>query len=346
MKNNSTMEKTGYGLVMAIGYLGKGVFMLLAFVGKALVALFAPLARAAVQAAAGMLAPKRAASSVVPTASERAPLSVQVPVSTGAVQADAGPDTVIHSRPDFAGCDRIVSLRLDPPVGVINLRVFYAAGVVKRDLIVSEPHLKALMGGRRHSFPDARYERIKGMDEIKDETIALAERLINDLGNRAVKGMKPRKDDFERARQSPAPLQPAQAAQREPVKTVAPPAVVPQPPAPPHAGAVRPAVASRMVSPTITTGFTYEGRLTTVGPQMQHPQGKRPFEVFEATLLLDNGAELSLRGAELERELLAAGCQIGNRVAITPMGKVPVQLADGAEGRKNLYRVANLADRK
>ena len=93
----------------------------------------------------------------------------------------------------------------------------------------------------------------------------------------------------------------------------------------------------------VTTGFTYQGRLTKAGPQIQRPPNKRSFEVFEATIQLDNGAELALRGAELERELLAAGVQLGNRVAITPMGKVPVQLANGEEGKKNLYRVENLA---
>jgi hypothetical protein len=78
------------------------------------------------------------------------------------------------------------------------------------------------------------------------------------------------------------------------------------------------------------------------GFQTRTPKNRPSYEVFEASLQLDNGAELALRGAELERELTANGCAVGERVAITPMGKVPVTLANGSEGQKNLYRARRL----
>lgn len=78
------------------------------------------------------------------------------------------------------------------------------------------------------------------------------------------------------------------------------------------------------------------------GSKRMTPQNRDPYEVFEAVLLLDNGAELPLRGAELEREITTSGCKVGQRLAITPMGKVPVTLASGAEGSKNLYKVQGL----
>jgi hypothetical protein len=67
--------------------------------------------------------------------------------------------------------------------------------------------------------------------------------------------------------------------------------------------------------------------------------------VFTAIIQMDNGAEFPLRGAELERELELADCQLGDRISITPMGKVPVTLTNGGEGKKNLYKVQNLQEK-
>lgn len=261
-----------------------------------------------------------------------------------AEQSGAEPPATIFCD-GFAAADRIVSMRLEPAVGVINLRVFYDAGVVKRDLIIQEPRLKALMGGRRHSFPDVPYVPTVGLDAVKDDAIRDAERLINDLGNQSVKGTKPRKDDFVRARAQPAP-QPQQP-QEQPQPAAPPAEPIPERPTAPvveAGGAARSAPrrqqpAGHLVAPQIKTGFTYVGRLASAGPKRMEPVGRQPFEVFEAVLRLDNGAEMAMRGAELERELTANGGTVGKRVAITPMGKVPVTLSGGAEGLKNLYRV-------
>lgn len=100
--------------------------------------------------------------------------------------------------------------------------------------------------------------------------------------------------------------------------------------------------AVKTVVPTVTKGFTYVGELVRAGAQVVRPTNRTPYEIFEAALRLDNGAELPLRGAELERELVASGCEIGQRVAITPMGKVPVDLGGDKVGQKNLYRVARM----
>ncbi len=337
MKKKTKMEQVGYGAVMALFGLIKLSLLAFAFVGKVLAMMVVPLAAAAVS----RLASKQPTQvSRVPVQQSAAPAKIQVQLAaeTPPVERDTGPDTIIHTS-QYEAADRIAGIRLDPPVGVINLRVYNKARLVKRDLIVNEPVLKALMKGRRHNFPDVKFDPIEGLDAIKDETVELAEKLINDLGNRSVKAMKPRKDDFPRAKPAAAPA-PATAPAKEAPK--AEPARAPvqaqAPVAPP-----RPSVDAKTVTPTIKTGYTYVGQLRRAGTQIQRPPGRAPYEAFEATLLLDNGAELALRGGELERELTAAGCQIGQKVAITPMGKLPVHLADGGEGKKNLYRVENLA---
>lgn len=99
----------------------------------------------------------------------------------------------------------------------------------------------------------------------------------------------------------------------------------------------------RVFAPQPTVGITYVGKLTQAGAHRVTPKGRDAYEVFQATIEMDNGAVLPLRGSELERELESAGCRIGERVAITPMGKVPVALSSGGEGSKNLYKVDNLA---
>lgn len=346
MKKKTTMEHLGYGAVMALVGLLKLAFRAFALVGKLLSKLVVPLAAAVVSRVASK---QPAATTRTPVQQSLAPAKIQVQLAaaTPPAERDTGPDTIAHAS-KYEAADRIVGIRLDPPVGVINLRVYNRARVVKRDLIVNEPVLKALMKGSRHNFPEVKFDPVEGLDAIKDETVELAEKLINDLGNRSVKARKPRKDDFPRATPAPAPSTAAapakEAPRQEPVRETPkaePTRVQVQAQAP--AAPPKPSVDAKTVTPTIKTGFTYVGQLRRAGTQLQRPPGRPPYEVFEATLLLDNGAELALRGGELERELTAAGCQIGQKVAITPMGKLPVHLADGGEGKKNLYRVENLA---
>lgn len=344
------MEQVGYVAVMALVGLLKMSLRAIVLVGRVLAMMVVPLAGAVVN----RLASKQPApGNRVTVQQSAAPTKIQVPTAAATlpVERDFGPDTIIHTS-KYEAADRIIGIRLDPPVGVINLRVYNKAGIVKRDLIVNEPVLKALMKGSRHNFPEVKFDPVEGLDEIKDETVELAEKLINDLGNRTVKGKKPHRDDFLRATTAPAAapapamMAPKESPKVEPVKESpkAEPARAPAPTQAPVA-APKPSVDARTVTPTIKTGYTYVGQLRRAGTQTQRPLNRPPYEVFEATLLLDNGAELALRGGELERELTAAGCQIGQKVAITPMGKLPVHLADGGEGKKNLYRVENLARR-
>ncbi len=249
--------------------------------------------------------------------------------------AEQGPVTVMQTSP-YEVADRIVGIRLDPPVGTINLRVYRGLAVVKRDLIISEPRLKAMLRGRRHGLPDVPYDPVKGLDATKEETIRLAEKMINEVGNQAVSALRPPRDTHLQ-KSSPkvtkaapegggtaAPQPPRQAAQpaeqREPM-----------------------AARATVFEPRPTAGITYEGRLIRAGLETVRPKDRAEYEVFEATLLLDNGATLPLRGAELERELISAGCEVGHRICVTPMGKVPVTLADGGEAKKNLYRVRNMS---
>jgi hypothetical protein len=263
--------------------------------------------------------------------------AIKAPTQPLAADVHVAAKNLTTATSEFEAADRIVSIRLIPPVGVINLRVHDKLELVKRDLVVSEPCLRALMKGRRHTLPDVPYDRMAGLDPIKDETIEAFEKLINEVGRLAVRGGRPRKDDVVRYK---ALVQP----------TGAPVAVVPS------EGQAKPGTAMRdtpkgdppmasVVAPKVLPGYTYVGKLVKAGTETRRPNGRPAYEIFEVTLLLDNGAELALRGAELERELSSNGCRIGERVRITPMGKVPVTLASGEEGAKNLYRVQRMDER-
>jgi hypothetical protein len=237
------------------------------------------------------------------------------------------PDTVFHTG-TYDVADRIVSIRLDPPVGVINLRIYNAQKIVKRDLIINEPRLKAMMRGRRHTFAEASFDAIQGLDAIKDDSVNLAESLINALGKVSVRQAKP--------------VNPVTVSKPVPVQEAT---VKPSPPqaiAVPSHGTEAPEVASQVFATRPLKGTTYVGTLIRAQTETMRPKGRSPYETFQALLRLDNGVELPLRGAELERELTASQCQLGQRIAITPMGKVPVELAGGGEGSKNLYRVKNM----
>lgn len=255
--------------------------------------------------------------------------------------------TVVQAG-DFEVADRIISIRLVPPVGVLNLRVYKETNVIKRDLIVHEPRLRAIMKGRRFTFPDVTFDPKSDLEDIKDETVSMAEELINKVGNARVKAHKPTKDEQKAQFAAPASAPKAQVKAVQPSKAQVTPVVAVQAKADasPHTQKTEKLPTkgreSRVFAPQATVGITYVGKLKQAGAHRVTPRDRDPYEVFQATLLLDNGAELPLRGAELERELEAAGCQIGERVAITPMGKVPVTLTSGGEGSKNLYKVDNL----
>ncbi len=303
--------------------IGKGIYKLGRFVVLALVP------------ATGVPSSLGKRTALVP-AIEVTSANIDVKAAGTEAEADTGPATIVQANP-FEVADRIVGVRLEPAVGVIHLRVYGKAGVVKRDLIVHEPQLKALMRGRRHAFPDALFDAKNGLDAIREETIGLAEKLINDLGSRSVKASRPPKKDFVPARNDvQRPIAPITVRADPPpaVRSAEPAAAVPVAAPLPAPGQV--------VAPRVKAGLTYVGRLVRASAERQSPPGRTPFEVFTATLLLDNGAEMALRGAELERELTAHHCNVGQRVAITPMGKVPVDLANGEQGAKNLYRVQNM----
>ena len=276
--------------------------------------------------------------------------------ATSASAASAAVREVALERPtgmaqtaDFEVADRIISIRLVPPVGVLNMRVYQESKVIKRDLIIHEPRLRAIMRGRRFTFPDAPFDPKADLDGIKDETVQLAENLINDVGNARVKAHKPPKDEFKVKPEGAKPVDTAAKPVKAPVVQALPVSQVQAtPPAPVTAPRAprqeQKPVANRVFAPQPTVGITYVGKLTQAGAHQVTPRGRDPYEVFQATIEMDNGAVLPLRGAELERELESAGCRIGERVAITPMGKVPVALSGGGEGSKNLYKVDNLAE--
>jgi hypothetical protein len=109
-----------------------------------------------------------------------------------------------------------------------------------------------------------------------------------------------------------------------------------------HEPTVAPAPEGRRFVPQPTAGVTFEGQLVRAGTERMTPKGRNPYEVFEAHIRLANGVDMPLRGVELERELERCKVGLGDRVAITPMGKVPVTMANGEEKSKNVYRVVKL----
>lgn len=330
-------------IVFLLGFIFKGPLVLVIAAAKMMrrtqLVAAAPLKNAVATRKLAKATAKLAASSATnASAASAAVREVAVERPTGMAQSA-----------DFEVADRIISIRLVPPVGVLNMRVYQESKVIKRDLIIHEPRLRAIMRGRRFTFPDAPFDPKADLEAIKDETVQLAEKLINDVGNARVKAHKPPKDEFKVKSEPAKPVDTAAKAVKAPVVQAQPvPHVHATPPAPATAPrAIRQeqkSVAGRVFAPQPTVGITYVGKLTQAGAHKVNPKGRDPYEVFQATIEMDNGAVLPLRGAELERELESAGCRIGERVAITPMGKVPVALSSGGEGSKNLYKVDNLAE--
>jgi hypothetical protein len=272
----------------------------------------------------------------------------------------------VHSSADFQVADRIHTIRLEPSVAVIHLRVYQTEKVVKRDIVITEPKLRTLLQGRRHSLPDAKLKSLSSMEDIKEESVQLAQTLINAKGNQAVKKAK--------VQEAPAKEQPKPKAEekvqekvQQQVQAKAPPAVqpvAPPPPPPPPAPAPQPQMQqaqperpreaprpntyaskpqqSSSYVPNAPVGVAFEGELVAAGSRRIAPEGRPSYEIFECKVHVGNGVDVPLRGAELERELERLDIQVGERVSITPMGKVPITLADGRPGSKNVYRVARL----
>lgn len=257
-----------------------------------------------------------------------------------AAQGQEFQDTVFVDKPtlaagDFKIADRLLSIPLDPDVAVVHLRVYYSEKLVRRWMVVKEPMLRALMKAREHALPDASFDPKVGLEAIKAESVVLAEKLINSFGKPVA--VKAKEVKVEATKATPAP-QP-RAAERtketrndEGRKAARPMQRATVPPPPP----------GQRYVPTATVGETFEGELIEAAPQTIRPVGRDPYEVFQARLRLANGAEIPFRGAELERELSAVGIKLGERIAITPQGKVPVELAGGKKGTKNVYRVDRL----
>lgn len=239
----------------------------------------------------------------------------------------------------FIAADRIVSIRLDPPVAVLNLRVYYQQKLVKREMIVTEQRLRTLMQGRHHSLGEVAFDPVKGLEAIKDETVELAQDLINTTGN-----LKVAKAKVKPANRSDKPVQPKQETVAAKRQQSEPKPVEPKPESAPKAQVAQeqPNLPRNFFVPRPTKGVTFEGKLVDAGSRRFTPEGRAAYETFEALLKLDNGVDVPLRGAELERELQRFNVKIGERVAITPMGKVPVTLPNGGEGSKNVYRVDRL----
>lgn len=277
---------------------------------------------------------RRSNSEAVAAQAQRSGANLTVPV-----EREFAPAAAVGAKPsqqeEFIAADRIVTIRLDPAVAVVHLRVYKSQGLVKREMIVTEPRLRGLLQGRRHTLTDAKYDPAMGLDDIKDETVSLVQDLINLKGNTKVKAFKPVPEP------KPMPNPPAKPAPKAEVKM----ALAPAPQIVVSAKREsKPLPPAKTFAPRVETGVTFEGILIAAGTRVMSPQGRAPYETFEAKLRLANGVDLPLRGLELDRELQAMGVKVGENVGITPLGKVPVSLAGGEEGFKNMYRVVRTGE--
>lgn len=255
------------------------------------------------------------------------------------------PSAVVISRNDSSGflpADRIVTVRLDPAVAILHLRVFHAARKVSIEMIVIEPRLRTLMQQRRHVLAEVDFDPAKGTDPLIENAVALAQARFDTVSSVKVAHaeVKP-----------PAPKAPPKTVhveRKEPAhsadkKAAVVPAVV-EPPKPLSAAVpgTRSVLPGNAFVPNDKPPVKFVGKLKAAGPQTMRPPGRPIYELFEAVLSLDNGLDVPLRGAELERELQRCNVKLGDRLEVTPMGKIPVDLPDGSRGRKNLYRVIPL----
>lgn len=246
---------------------------------------------------------------------------------------------------EYVPADRIIPVKLDPPVGTIHLRVYFDKKVVESDLIVTAPQLRRILQERRFSLPEMPFDPKVGLDKTIDHLVKQAEETLNKRGQEMQAAAGVYKPTQTVSLSAARPAKEAKPAENQQAKSHTPrheeraPAAKPVQKTtalPPDAGP------EKKFKPQPTVGITFEGVLSAAGVEMQYPKGKEPYEIFEAKVRMDTGVEVPLRGAELERELMRSGVQLGERVAITPQGKVPVTLANGSEGSKNMYRVQRM----
>jgi hypothetical protein len=334
MKKDTNQEQTMS--LKALIFLGLATFVVIRLALKSIAWMAVKIVNAV-----ELMAPKRVAD-------DKALRSIKAAKANIATHRDFDATTLLSeplAEERFIPADRIVSIRLDPPVAVLNLRLYMKQKLIKRDMLITEPRLRTLMRGRHHSLGDIPFEDISKLESIKDEAVQKAEEVINRVGSKGAEnaGLKPAKS----ITQAPQPKQ--QQVQAKVIPDKSPPVEakpLPEVKALPvqkeqaaPMGAEKP---RNFYVPKVTEGVTYKGKLIRAGSKTFTPEGRKPYESFEAVLQLDNGSNLPLRGAELERELLSHKVQIGEYVAITPQGAVPVQLPDDKIGRKNLYSVSRL----
>jgi hypothetical protein len=235
----------------------------------------------------------------------------------------------------YIPADLIKQINLDPPVANLHLSVYRARKTVSRVMIVTEPRLRGLLKNRRISFPDVPYDPSMGLKQTISDTVKLAQDTINAVG------VKVKVDSAKAAKPVAPKVEPVvKQAAHEADKRLTAVETVKVAPKPPTIQMPEPlAREERKFVPRPTVGVTFEGVLAQAGPKTMRPANGNPYEIFEVRLELENGTDVPLRGAELERELSGMSIKLGERIAITPMGKVPVELGDGKQGSKNVYRV-------
>lgn len=249
---------------------------------------------------------------------------------------ETGPATIIQAAP-YEVADHIMTIRFDPDVLMIFLKVYWGAAKVTREIIVKEPELRGRIGGhRRLELPPVPYTRGASLREVAKATEAEASALISRLAaeKAASRSKKAKSGKPATSAETAPPAGNTAPTQPQPVLASAPPtANAPVDPA--HIASSR----GKVFAPKVVENTTYVGRVIEARSEQVRKPNQTPYEIYVVRLQLDSGALLPLRGAELQREMDRAGVRVGDRVAITPTGRVPVDLANGSTGAKNLYTV-------
>lgn len=78
----------------------------------------------------------------------------------------------------FKVADRIVTVNLQPAVGVIRLKVYESAMKVHAEMVITDEAMRKLMKGRTHSLLEMTFDPAKGLDGVKAAALAEGTRLM------------------------------------------------------------------------------------------------------------------------------------------------------------------------
>jgi hypothetical protein len=244
-------------------------------------------------------------------------------------------------KSDFVAADRIITVELEPDIGRMHFRLYAEQGRVSRDMVLTLGKLTSLLKTSRLSLVDVPYKPGDDLDKVIDQATQDFGKKISQMGSEMqLKRVKPKKVAEPVKKSVVAPVETKRLTAVVPKAAPAAEVQMPRKPVQPH----KPVDGSDKVSNYLRPGMTYEGILADARTETVTPiDGRKPYNTFVATINTEYG-RIPVRGNELDREIQAQGARIGDRISITHLGKVPVDLPNGETGKKNMYQV-NILER-